>query len=271
MQRREFVAASLGASVTPAVLQADAPQGGTEGGAASSAPQLLELRRYRLRFGPMEARFAEYQKNVLVPALNRAGVKPVGAFSVMLGPDIPAVYLLLPHPNAESVAALAGRVTSDAEYQRAAGPFRSLPASDPPYARREASLMVAFSGAPRVEVPSGPTAVPSRVFELRTYESHNETAGAKKIEMFEQGGEIAIFRRVGIHPVFLARNVIGPALPSLSYMAVFPDVAAREKAWGAFRDDPEWVKLRATPGYANADILTNIHMMLLRPTDYSQI
>jgi hypothetical protein len=257
--------------MTPAVLQAGTTQAATEGGGAGGAPQLLELRRYRLRFGPMEARFAEYQKNVLVPALNRAGVKPVGAFSVMLGPDVPAVYLLLPHPNADSVATLAQRVASDPEYLRAAGPFRSLPPSDPPYARREASLLATFASTPRVEVPSGPTAVPSRVFELRTYESHNEAAGAKKIEMFEQGGEIAIFRRVGIHPVFFARNVIGPALPSLSYMSVFPDVAARDKAWGAFGADPEWVKLRTTAGYSNAEILTNIHIMLLRPTDYSQI
>ena len=272
MQRRDFVAASLGASVTPTLLQAGPAGGAAEGSTgARAAPQLLELRRYRLRFGPMEARFAEYQKNVLIPALNRAGVKPVGAFSVLLGPDSPAVYLLLPHPNADSVATLAGRVASDPEYQRVAGPFRSLPPNDPPYARREASLMVAFGGAPRVEVPAGPVAVPSRVFELRTYESHNETAGAKKIEMFEEGGEIAIFRRVGLQPVFFARNVIGPALPSLTYMVVFPDVAAREKNWGVFRDDPEWVKLRTTPGYSNAEILTNTHSMLLRPTDYSQI
>jgi hypothetical protein len=31
------------------------------------------------------------------------------------------------------------------------------------------------------------------------------------------------------------------------------------------------VKLRSTAGYANADIMTNITMQLLRPTDYSQI
>jgi hypothetical protein len=219
----------------------------------------------------MEARFAEYQKNVLIPALNRAGVKPVGAWSVMMGPDVPAVYLLLPHPSAESVVTLASRVTGDLEYQRAAGPFRSLPASDPPYARREASLLRAFDSTPGVEVPSGPNAVPSRVFELRTYESHNEAAGAKKIEMFEKGGEIAIFRRVGLTPVFFGRDVIGPPPPPPTYMLVFPDVAAREKSWGIFRDDPEWVKLRSTAGYANAEILTNIHSQLLRPTDYSQL
>jgi hypothetical protein len=89
--------------------------------------------------------------------------------------------------------------------------------------------------------------------------------------MFEKGGEIGIFRRLGMTPVFFARDLIGPTLPSLTYMLVYADMAAREKAWTAFRDDPEWVKLRAAPGYTNAEIMTNIQSLLLRPTDYSQI
>ena len=262
MDRRDFVTASVGAALSSSIAGA---------AAAGATPQVLELRRYRLRFGPMEARFAEYQKNVLIPAFNRARIRPVGAWSVSMGPDVPAVYLLLPHQNAESVVTLASRVTSDAEYQKGAASFRALPASDPPYVRRESVLLAAFDAFPGVEVPAGPTAVPSRVFELRIYESHNEAAGAKKIEMFEKAGEISIFRRVGLAPVFFGRTVIGTGIPSLTYMLVYPDLATREKNWAIFRDDPEWVKLRATEGYSNALILTNITSLLLRPTDYSQI
>jgi hypothetical protein len=269
MDRRDFVAGSLGAALAPAAghaaeaRQAEAP--------ARTRPQLLELRRYQFRFGPMEARHAEYAKSALIPALNRAGVKPVGAFTVVFGADTPSVYLLLPHPGPDSVATLGGRLTSDTEYMRAAAAFRGLPATDPPYVRRDSSLMTAFDAFPTVEVPSGPLAVPGRVFELRTYESHNEGAGLKKIEMFEKGGEIGIFRRVGLAPVFFGRNTVGPRLPSLTYMLVFPDLATREKNWGVFRDDPEWVKLRSTPGYSNAEILTNIHVQVLRATEYSQV
>ena len=89
--------------------------------------------------------------------------------------------------------------------------------------------------------------------------------------MFEQGGEIAIFRRVGLNPVFFGRNVLGTGLPSLTYMVVFADAAAREKAWAAFGADPDWLKLRATAGYANAEVLTNITSQLLRPAAFSQI
>jgi NIPSNAP len=259
MDRRNFVTASLGASLLPTVAE----------GAAT--PQLLELRHLQFRFGPMEARFAEYAKGALIPALNRMGIKPVGAFSVLVGPGSPSVYLLLPHPNAESVLTAARRLTADPEYQRAAASFRSLPATDPPYVRRGSSLMIAFDSFPAVEAPAGPVVVPSRVFELRTYESHNDNATLKKIEMFEAGGEIGIFRRVGLTPVFFGRNIIAPSLPSLTYMVVFADVAAREKGWAAFREDPAWVKLRSTAGYANTEILTNTNNLLLRPTDYSQI
>jgi hypothetical protein len=259
MRRRSFLATAVGSSLAAATARAATP------------PQLLELRKVRLRFGPMETRYADYARDALVPALNRAGVKPVGAFTVLVGPDAPAVYLLLPHPNAESIAAVGTRLSDDAEYRRAAAAFRALPAGDPPYVRRESSLLLAFASVPAVEAPAGSLAAPSRIFELRTYESHNEAATAKKIEMFEGGGEIAIFRRVGITPVFFGRDLIGPALPSLTYMIVFPDIAAREKAWAAFRADAEWVKLRSTPGLSNADIVSNIRSVLLGPTPYSQI
>jgi hypothetical protein len=272
MNRRAFVAGSLVPALAP--LDADAGAagaGGGEGTAEPARPSLLELRSYHMRFGPMEGRFSEYAKGALVPALNRAGVKPVGAFTVLVGPDTPTVTLLLPHPSAESLAALDGALEADTEYRRAAGAFLGLPASDPPYAKLESILLVAFAALPRIEVPSGPLAATSRVFELRTYDSPSEAAGRKKIEMFEKAGEIAIFRRVGLAPVFFGRNLVGPRLPGLTYMLVYPDAAAREKGWATFRDDPEWVKLRATAGFTNPEILTNVHNVLLRPTEYSQI
>jgi hypothetical protein len=259
MERRDFIAAAAASSLAATTAS------------AAASRQLFELRKVRLRFGPMETRYGDYLRDALIPALNRAGVKPVGAFTVMIGTDGPAIYLLLPHANADSIVAAGTRMADDAEYRRAGAALRALPAGDPPYLRRESSLMLAFASMPAVEAPTGPLAAASRVFELRTYESHSESAAAKKIEMFEGGGEIAIFRRVGITPVFFGRDLVGPTVPSLTYMVAFPDLAAREKAWAAFGADPEWQKLRATPGLTNADIVSNIRSVLLRPATYSQI
>lgn len=271
MDRRAFVAGSLGAALTPAVGNAASQGSNPAEAAAKTRPLPLEWRSYRLRFGPMEGRFAEFAKNAFVPALNRAGVKPVGAFTVLFGPDSPTVHLLLAHPDADSIVSLGSRLEADPEYRRAGAGFLGLPPTDPPFVRLESTLMAAFETVPRIEVPVERLAVPSRIFELRTYESHNRTAGARKIDMFEAGGEISIFRRLGMAPVFFGRNLVGSRLPGLTYMLGFPDLATREKCWAAFRDDAEWVKLRSTPGLSNAEILTNITVELLRPTDYSQI
>jgi hypothetical protein len=268
MNRRDFVAGTVGASLVPTLGQAAASAQTPEAPAAAGKPQLLELRRVHLRQGQMVSRYHEYAKTALLPALNRAGVKPVGAFNVAVGPDSPTVYLLLPHASAESMLTLTSRLNADEEYQKAGAAFRALPASDPPYLRRESSLMTTFAGAPTLDPPSAANAVPSRIFELRTYKSHNDRAGAKKIEMFEKG-EFPIFRKVGLNWVFFAKDVVSSGLPSLTYLLVFANLAAYDKAWATFRDDPDWVKLRSLPEYQ--DTVSTIDNVLLRPTDYSQL
>src|SRR5439155_21402739 len=84
-------------------------------------------------------------------------------------------------------------------------------------------------------------------------------------------GEIAIFRRTGLQPVFFGETLIGAKMPNLTYMLVFENMAEREKNWGVFASDLEWRKLSSTPGYTDAEIVTNISNLFLRPTAYSQI
>src|SRR5206468_8732438 len=138
-------------------------------------------------------------------------------------------------------------LAADEEYLKAAKEYLAAPASDPVYTRIESSLMVPIEGMPKLERPD--TSKP-RLLNLRIYESHNERAAKKKIEMFNKG-ELAIFRRVGLTPVFFGETVIGPAMPNLTYLLVFPDDAGRQAAWSRFQGDPEWKQLRAMPEYAD--------------------
>ena len=62
-----------------------------------------------------------------------------------------------------------------------------------------------------------------------------------------------------------------PKLPNLTYLLVYENMAAKDKAWGAFGADPEWKKLRGTPGFTDPEIVSNISNVFLRPTGYSQI
>jgi hypothetical protein len=129
-------------------------------------------------------------------------------------------------------------------------------------------LLSAFDRFPKLEPP--PTDKP-RIFELRTYESPTDAGHLKKMEMFTKLGELELFRRAGLTPVFFARTVVGPRQPNFMYMLTFPDLAARDKAWAAFRADPEWQKLKATPGYGDSEIMSNITDFVLRPAPYSQL
>jgi hypothetical protein len=266
MERRAFLAASTAAALTSSKALA----GGTAAQAGAAArPQILELRRYRLRQGALLARFAAYAKEALVPALGRAGLAPIGAWNVAVGPDQPSVHLLVPHPDAASVVTLAARLEDDAEYRRAAASSLALPPSDPPYLTCDVSLHAAVPTVPAVQKPAGEAAGPARIFELRTYRSATEAASRRKIEMFEAGGELALFGRLGLNVVFFGRDLVAAGLPSLTYMVVFADGAAREKAWAAFGSHPEWVKMRDDPRYAQT--VSTIDSSLLRPTEYSQL
>ena len=121
----------------------------------------------------------------------------------------------------------------------------------------------AWSGQP-------PTTSRPRLLNLRIYESHNERAGRKKVEMFNKG-ELDIFRRVGLTPVFFGEAVAGPLMPNLTYLLVFPDEAGRKSAWEKFRADAAWLKLKAIPEYADKEIVSKITNVLLVPANYSEI
>ena len=84
-------------------------------------------------------------------------------------------------------------------------------------------------------------------------------------------GEIAIFRKTGLAPVFFGTTMIGQHQPSLTYMLCYDDLATRERNWKTFVNSPEWTKLKATPGLSDAEIVSNISNILLSPLPFSPI
>ncbi len=206
--------------------------------AAEPAPEYYELRYYQLRNG--------YSKKLL-PA-KPAGLKQLGAFNPVIGESSPFVLMLMTYSS-----------LVEAEH---------APDFDFDYVRYERTLLRAFTGHPKLRLP--PESKAGHIFELRTYESNNAVTLRKKIEMFN-AGEAGIFRRLGMNPVFFAEAVVGSKLPHLSYMLAYEDLAARDRLWKAFGSDPEWLKLRAQPGLSDADIVSNISNVILRPASISDI
>jgi hypothetical protein len=268
MERRDFMttlmAGAMGVTGTAA---------STSGFQATStpAPEFYLWRQYILRNGAAPRRLADYLQNAAIPALNRLGHTPVGVFEVVAGVPGPSTFVLTPLPTLDSLATLEGRLEKDSEYLKAAAPYLDVTATDPAYIRMETTLLSAFPKFPRLVVPAATAAKGPRLFELRTYESPSEKAHLMKVKMFSELGEIEIFKRVGLTPVFFSRTIAGPRMPSLTYMLVHENMAGREKSWDAFRTDAEWKKVSATPGFSDADIVTNITTVYLRPAAYSQV
>ena len=241
---------------------------------AAGNPELDELRMYRLRLGTQPKAMNDFLGEVYLPLLNKLGVKPVGAFTLTFGPEAPTIYLLSPYASLSAYQSTRARMENELRASKApaAQSFLTGVGAQAPYVRFETQLLSAFDNMPRLEVPAATAKKEPRIFELRIYETAGEEAQRKKIEMFgTRMGELALFRRVGLTPVFFASNLVSPRQPGFTYMLTFPDLAAREAAWKRFREDPEWLKLKVTPGYTDAEVMSNISDFILTPTPYSQV
>jgi hypothetical protein len=269
MKRREFLtttAAAAGATLASGSLSGAALQIGQK--------DLIELRLYHFASTEKQRAFETFLSRVAVPALNRTGVKPVGVFSLKkednpeLKPeyDHPLLFVVMTHRSMQSVVGLVERLSSDISFTTQGSEILEAPKNQPAYTRFESSLLLGFDGAPRVEVVSKAA---GRLAQLRIYESHNDERALKKIAMFNEGGEIAIFRKCGMPPVFFGQALIGTRLPNLTYMLAFDDAEAQKNAWAAFSADAGWKALRSDPTYANT--VSNITNLILRPTPGSQI
>ena len=227
-----------------------------------------ELRTYDLRNDLQPAKTNEYFEKHLIPALKRAGVGTVGAFSVTAGQRTPALVLLIDYRSLAEAQTVAERFASDKEFGAAAQAFEG--SGQIPYVRYESSLLRAFDGHPRPEIPAADAKRPGRLFELRTYESRTPTSLRSKIDMFNQE-EIKIFRDCGFANIFFGEMIVGQRLPNLTYLIGFDDMAARDKAWDTFRVNPDWLRIKGRKEWADAEVVSNITSSYLRPTPFSQI
>jgi hypothetical protein len=264
MERREFLMSSAAASAFALTGQSSAQAQASA--TAGKTREYYEIRKYHLQSGPQIKLTESYVSDALIPALNRLGIAPVGAFHLDIGPETPTLYLLLPSTNLETLATAELKLAQDAVFMKAAEPFWNTPASAPAFQRIESSLLIAFEGWPKLTPPQHG----KRIFQLRTYESATSQDHVRKVEMFHHG-EFEIFQAAGFGQVFYGDTLIGPRMPNLTYMLSFADMADLNAKWDVFRNAPEWKKLSASPRYAFEAIVSNISNLILSPTTYSQI
>jgi hypothetical protein len=267
MNRRGFISSSLAAS---ALTLANSAVEAKAQAAGSKPREFYEIRKYQLRSGPEGKLTDSYVADALIPALNRLGITPVGAFKLTYGPETPALYLLLPSSNVETLVMAEHRLMQDAAFMKAAEPFWNTPAITPAFVRLESWLHVAFEGWPKLVLPKSTATKGKRIFQLRTYESPTNQDHVRKVEMFHSG-EFEIFAKAGCEQVFYGDTLIGSRTPSLTYMLSFADLNELTIGWDKFSSDPDWKKLSSSPRFNFEATVSNISNLVLTPTPYSQI
>ena len=231
--------------------------------------QYYEIRIYHTTDNQQESRVEAYLKDAYIPALHRAGILKVGVFKPVVSDNTSGklIYLYIPFKTIEQYASLPETLGKDKEYNEAGKSFVDADYSNFPYKRNESILLKAFMYMPEPAFPQYSTPPSERIYELRSYESATEAKALKKIEMFNEGGEIALFESLKFNAVFYGEVVAGSSKPNLMYMTTFADMKSRDEHWKAFGDSPEWKKLSGLDEYKNT--VSEIFRFLLHPTSYS--
>ena len=134
-----------------------------QGANTQATREFYLLRKYSLQTGPQLSLTQNYFEHALIPALNRLGSNPVGAFRLDIGPETPTYYLLVPSASLEMLATLDQRLADDAEFLKTASSFWAAPASAPAFARVDSSLLSAFTGWPKIMAPIPVSVMPKPI------------------------------------------------------------------------------------------------------------
>ena len=108
----------------------------------------------------------------------------------------------------------------------------------------------------------------SKIYELRVYTclTGRLPALSKRFET----KTLKIWEKHGIKQAGFFTTMIGESNQELTYFLAWDSLAEREKKWGAFMTDPDWMKARAE-SEADGQIVGNIVSQILTPTAFSAV
>lgn len=106
------------------------------------------------------------------------------------------------------------------------------------------------------------------IVEMRIY----HCAPTRLPALLDRFSNIALgfFDKYGIEQIGFWTTVAGPSNHALTYMLKWESLAERERKWGAFQADPDWIaKRNATE--AQQPIVERIENHFLAPTAFSAL
>ena len=237
----------------------------------SKKTPFYEIKVYHFENANQEELIDDYLKNAFLPAMNRKGIMNVGVFKPVNNnsSEDKRIYVLVPFKSTKQFTEMPEQLAKDALYNENGKAYLEASYNKSPYKRMESIFIKAFSQMPGMELPGLKNELSQRIYELRSYEGPTEKMYSRKVEMFNTGGEISLFKRLGFNAVFYGSVIAGSRMPNLMYMTTFENMAARDEHWNAFRVDAEWKKLSAMEYYKNT--VSKNDTLLLTPANYSQI
>ncbi|HEY3388822.1 MAG TPA: NIPSNAP family protein [Prolixibacteraceae bacterium] len=236
---------------------------------AAAERDFYQIQVYRLKDKAQETRVENYLKMAYIPAMHRAGIKSVGVFKPIATDPTAGQQIIvwMPLTALAQLDKIKNTLEKDAVYQTEGADFLNAPFDNVPFQRKESILLKAFPEAPNYFIPKHKSNPSERIYELRSYEGPAENLFRQKVKMFNEGGEIKLFKSLDFNAVFYAEVVSGSTMPNLMYLTTFADMAAHDAHWNAFRDHPEWKRLSALGEYQHT--VSHAVILLLNPTDYS--
>ena len=227
-----------------------------------------QLKVYHLKTSGQEDRLDNYLKNAYLPALHRMGIKNIGVFKTIAADTSgKRIYVLIPYHNWSQLEKADKKLMEDQQYLADGKDYLDAVYTAPVYNRLETIVLGAFPKMPEPAVPVLTATKTDRVYELRSYESPTEKYNVNKVQMFNDGNEVALFKRLNFNAVFYANVIAGSHMPNLMYMISFDSMEEHDKHWKAFGNDPYWKQLSAKAEYQNN--VSHIDAIFLHPAAYS--
>ena len=231
--------------------------------------EFYQLKIYHIKTTQQEEKIDEFLAKAYLPALHEVGIAKVGVFKPIVSAEEKLIYVFIPFRSYNELNKLSKKLANDKNYLLAGKNYLESIYTNPPYERIETILMNAFNGHPKFAMPQLSSPNKTRIYELRSYESYTEALAKNKIEMFNKGNEIGLFKRLGFNAVFYGEVVAGSRMPNLMYLTTFENKADRDAHWKAFGADAYWKELSAMHNYKNN--ISKNDTKFLYPTDYSDI
>lgn len=229
----------------------------------------FELKVYEYKSSEQERMIDQFLSQVFLPYLHKKGIKQVGVFANIANDTsiVKKIFVLVPHKNISDIPMINKAMFADVDVAKNGKDYLDATSEQPAFDRIVGYVLEGFRFAPTLMMPKLKSPSNERVYELRSYESASEKKYWKKVEMFNEGGEIDLFARLNFNAIFYAEVVSGPTMPNLMYMTSFENMEDRNAHWKAFSNDPKWKELLSMKEYEKT-VSKNV-TLFLRAKPYS--